>query len=85
MREPKFNCAEVYQHAKAFGRKSAEEKFGISPGLLGYIIRTGDELKAPVRKPSISSFTPRELMEELARRGYRGKLTYQQEIDITKF
>lgn len=32
-------------------------------------------------------FTPRELMEELARRGYKGKLTYTQvhEIDIENF
>ena len=35
----------------------------------------------------LSDFTPRELMEELARRGYEGKLTYTEvhEIDITNF
>jgi len=35
----------------------------------------------------ISEFSPRELMQELARRGYEGKLTYTttHTIDITNF
>lgn len=35
----------------------------------------------------LRDFTPRELMEELARRGYEGKLKYTivQEIDINNF
>ena len=39
------------------------------------------------RKLRLKDFTPRELMEELARRGYTGKLTFTQvhEIDITNF
>lgn len=39
------------------------------------------------RKLRLSEFTPRELMEELARRGYEGKLTYTEThiIDITDF
>ena len=36
---------------------------------------------------ALSGFTPRQLMEELSRRGYKGKLTYTriEEIDITNF
>ena len=34
---------------------------------------------------ALGCFTPRQLMQELARRGYRGKLTYTQEIDICNF
>ena len=39
------------------------------------------------RDMRLKDFTPRELMEELARRGYEGKLTYTEvhEIDITNF
>lgn len=32
---------------------------------------------------TLSDFTPRQLMLELKRRGYEGKLTFVQEIDIT--
>lgn len=43
------------------------------------------ELKA--RALRIKDFTPRELMEELARRGYKGKLTFVEThtIDIEDF
>lgn len=39
------------------------------------------------RNLRLKDFTPREMMEELARRGYAGKLTFTQvhEIDITNF
>ena len=39
------------------------------------------------RNLRLKDFTPRELMEELARRGYEGKLTYTEirTIDITNF
>lgn len=44
-----------------------------------------DELKDAASKNGIDKYTARELMEELARRGYRGKLEYTQTniIDIT--
>lgn len=34
---------------------------------------------------TIDKFTPRELMEELAKRGYSGKLAFMQTIDIRNF
>lgn len=39
------------------------------------------------RKARLSEFTPRELMQELASRGYEGTLRYTQvqEIDISNF
>ena len=37
------------------------------------------------RRQILSEFKPRELMEELARRGYKGNLTYTQTIDICNF
>lgn len=38
-------------------------------------------------KKLLADFTPRQLMEELARRGYKGQLTYThiETIDITNF
>lgn len=39
------------------------------------------------RQLRLSDFTPRELMQELARRGYEGKIKFTrvEEIDITNF
>lgn len=39
------------------------------------------------KKMRLSEFTPRELMEELVRRGYKGKLSYTEvhEIDLSNF
>lgn len=46
-----------------------------------------EDIRAEARQLCLSDFTPRELMAELARRGYRGKLqfTQVQEIDIENF
>lgn len=40
-----------------------------------------------LRSLRLKDFTPRELMQELARRGYEGELTYTEvhKIDITNF
>ena len=44
-----------------------------------------EDAKKSERQKILESYTPRELMEELARRGYTGELTYTMKIDITNF
>lgn len=44
-----------------------------------------EDVRAENRQLCLADFTPRELMEELARRGYTGELTYTMKIDITDF
>ena len=46
-----------------------------------------EDVRAENRQLCLADFTPRELMTELARRGYRGKLQFiqVQEIDIENF
>lgn len=46
-----------------------------------------DQKVEDARKLRLSDFSPRELMEELARRGYKGKLTFVEvhTIDIQNF
>ena len=44
-----------------------------------------NERKRMTRKvgnPKLAEFTPRELIEELRFRGYRGELTYEQKIKL---
>lgn len=46
-----------------------------------------DKQVTEARTARLADFSPRELMQELARRGYEGKLTYTrvETIDITNF
>ena len=55
---------------------------------LEYAMAMQERLKAQkdeALKTTLSQFTPRQLIEELARRSYKGELTYVQKIDITNF
>ena len=85
----KFNYREVYLFCKEQGRENAIEYFGISPTLAHYIVAIGDEIleNKPILREArtIDKYSPRELMQELAKRGYEGKLTYKQVIDIQNF
>lgn len=47
--------------------------------------KANEEAKKSERQKMLESYTPRELMNELARRGYTGELTYTMKIDITNF
>lgn len=40
---------------------------------------------ARVKTMRLQDYSPRDLMNELARRGYKGELTFVQKIDITSF
>lgn len=42
------------------------------------------EMIANLKSEGLASYTPRQLMEELCRRGYKGTLTYEQKIDLEK-
>ena len=44
-----------------------------------------EDAKKSERQKMLEQYTPRELMNELARRGYTGELTYTMRIDITNF
>lgn len=47
--------------------------------------KANENAKKSERQKMLEQFTPRELMNELARRGYTGELTYIMKIDITNF
>ena len=55
------------------------------------IAKQKEEMKVAIkdkiceRQEALAAFTPRELMKELARRGYKGTLRYVQEINIESF
>lgn len=44
-----------------------------------------EDAKKSERQKMLEQYTPRELMNELARRGYTGELRYTMRIDITNF
>ena len=47
--------------------------------------KANEDAKKNECQKMLEQYTPRELMEELARRGYTGELTYTMKIDITNF
>ena len=85
----KCDYRQVYLFAKEWGQKDAIKEFGISPGLIRSIISIGDailENKTPGEDAkTLDQYSPRELMQELAKRGYEGELTYKQTIGIQNF
>lgn len=77
------NCA-VYDYLKTHTIEEAMVKFNASDKALQNIKRIGDDLLSRRTQP-LDQFTPRDLMTELARRGYRGELTFVQKININDF
>ena len=89
MGKAKLDYQTIYALLQTESIESVAEAIGAHPKSVANIKNIGDALLADKPKPKnakpLDQFTPRELMMELANRGYRGKLTYQQVIDINNF
>lgn len=85
----KFDYREMYLFAKEYGKKATMEAFDAAEATVSYVISIGDAVTGdrPIQKEAktLDKYSPRELMQELARRGYEGRLTFKQVIDITNF
>ena len=81
-----LNYCEVYDYLKTHTAEEAAVKFNSTAKFVTTVQRIGDTLISRVQEDKpLSNYSPRDLMMELANRGYRGKLTYQQVIDINNF
>lgn len=85
----KYDYCEIYSAVKSgLTKEEVKELYGVSDATLGIIITAGDAFTGfvPDQHP-LSKFTPRQLMEELKRRGYTGKLQYVEvkTIDLNTF
>lgn len=84
----KFDYLEVYLYAKEHGIDKASENYGLSKSRIYNTVSVGNDFlkdrPVPHNAKTIDKFTPREMMEELSKRGYHGKLEYTQVIDINK-
>ena len=88
MGKKKYDFAEIYFAVKnGLSKQEAVEKFQVSMPYLKLIMTAGNAFAnyKPKANP-LEDFTPRQLMEELKRRGYTGKLQYVEvkNIDLNK-
>jgi hypothetical protein len=84
MGKKKYDFAEIYFAVKnGLSKREAVEKFHVSLPYLKLIITAGNAFVnyKPKANP-LEDFTPRQLMEELKRRGYTGRLQYVEVKDI---
>ena len=89
MGKRKFDYAAIYFAVKnGLSRKEAMEQFKVSDATLSAIMTAGDAFidYKPKENP-LADYTPRQLMEELKRRGYTGKLQFVEvkTIDLATF
>ena len=84
MSKRKYDYREIYLAAKnGMSRNELKEMYGIPANTLATIITMGDVFTGLAKNEQpLSKFTPRQLMEELASRGYTGQLKYTQTIDL---
>jgi len=81
-----LNYCEVYDYLQTHTASEAAEKFNSTAKFVTTVQRIGDALLSRIQESKpLANYSPRDLMVELANRGYRGKLTYQQVIDINNF
>jgi len=78
MGKRKFDYPAIYIAVKnGLSKREAMEQFNVSSATLGIIMTAGDAFSAYTPKDNpLGDFTPRQLMEELRRRGYTGKLQF---------
>lgn len=88
MAKKRLNYREVYLFAKEWGNKVAADQSHVNEPTIRYIVNIGDSIleNKPLAKDAkpLEDYSPRELMQELAKRGYEGKLVYKQTVDIQK-
>ena len=89
MAKKRLDYAAIYTLLQSSSVEEVAEATGVHIKNVALIKHIGDAVLEGKPKPkdarTIDQFSPRELMMELANRGYRGKLTYQQVIDINNF
>ena len=89
MAKKRLDYATIYAMLQSSTIPEVVEVTGVHPKNIALIKNIGGAVLEGKPKPedarTLGQFTPRELMTELANRGYSGKLTYTQTIDITNF
>ena len=88
MRKRAFNIVEFYLFAKEWGMSAAAAKYGITEQYTSTIVSICNAVYEEISKDgknALAGFTTKQLMRELANRGYRGTLTYAADVDIEKF
>lgn len=88
MRKRTFDIVEFYLFAKAWGTSAAAARYGISEQYTSTIVSICNAVYGEIGKAggnALAGFTTKQLMRELANRGYRGSLTYAANVDIEKF
>ena len=78
----------IYIFLQNHSVEEAAKEYNVTEKAVASIKNIGDALTTnrpkPLNSKPLNMFTPRELMEELARRGYKGKLLYTSEVDIER-
>lgn len=81
-----LNYCEVYDYLQTHTVEETAVKFNSTDKMVALVKRIGDALLSRKKADNpLDNYTPRDLMMELANRGYRGNLTFTQTININNF